>query len=84
VRRAYCSSGILEINDAQWEYEKIDLNDTPRKSNEIDVLNDAGQDGWELVSLTPNNMAILKREVAQPAPAKSPSRRAATSRALAK
>jgi hypothetical protein len=69
---------------SQWEYEKLDLNDTPRKSDEIDVLNDAGQEGWELVAITPNNVAILKREVLQPASAKSPSRRATTSRALAK
>jgi hypothetical protein len=74
----------LEIVMPQWEYEKIDLNDTPRKSNEIDVLNDAGQDGWELIALTPNNHAILKREVPQVATAKSPVRRASTSRALAK
>jgi hypothetical protein len=31
----------------EWQYEKLDLNDTPRKTNEIDILNDAGQDGWE-------------------------------------
>jgi hypothetical protein len=68
----------------QWEYEKLDLNDAPRKTSEGDVLNEAGQDGWELVALTPNNVAILKRQVAQPAPAKSAMRRATTSRALAK
>jgi hypothetical protein len=68
----------------QWEYQKLNLNDTPRKTDEIDVLNDAGQDGWELVAITPNNVAILKRPVEQPSPAKSASRRSTTSRALAK
>jgi hypothetical protein len=68
----------------QWEYEKLDLNDTPRKASEIDVLNNAGQDGWEIVAITPNNVAFLKRPVPQLATAKSPSRRAVTSRTLAK
>jgi hypothetical protein len=66
----------------QWEYKKIDLNDVPRKTGDIDLLNDVGKDGWELVALTPNNVAILKREVSRPEPAKSTSRRATTSRAL--
>jgi hypothetical protein len=69
----------------RWEYDKLDLNDLPRKTDEVDVLNEAGKGGWELVALTANNVAILKRVVAQePAPAKSTSRRATTSRALAK
>jgi Domain of unknown function (DUF4177) len=45
----------------QWEYQKLDLNDLPRKADDIDVLNDAGKDGWELVAITANNVAILKR-----------------------
>jgi hypothetical protein len=67
-----------------WEYEKLDLNYASRKTNEIDILNDAGQDGWELVAITPNNVAILKREVAQAIPEKSTSRRTTTSRSLTK
>jgi hypothetical protein len=68
----------------QWEYEKLDLNDTPRRGNEIDILNEAGQNGWELVAITPNNIAILKRAVPQRASAKSTPRRAATPRVLAR
>ena len=48
----------------QWEYRKLDLNQLPRKSNDVDLLNDAGEEGWELVGITSNNMAYLKREVA--------------------
>ena len=33
----------------QWEYRKIDLNDVPPKTDEIDVLNHAGADGWEVL-----------------------------------
>jgi len=46
-----------------WEYQKINLNELPRRKNEIDVLCDAGEDGWELVTILPNNVAYLKREL---------------------
>jgi Domain of unknown function (DUF4177) len=63
----------------QWEYQKVDLHDVPRKHDEIDILNDAGKDGWELVAITTNNMAILKRQVPEPAAApKSPRRKSVT------
>jgi hypothetical protein len=56
----------------QWEYEKIDLNSAPRKSDDLAVLNDAGRDGWELVAVTPSNIAYLKRPLpAAQRPAKS-------------
>jgi|SRR3954452_22157299 hypothetical protein len=51
-----------------WEYRKINLNELPRRRDEIDVLCDAGGDGWELVTILPNNIAYLKREVAELAP----------------
>ena len=64
----------------QWDYRKISLNDVPRKTEDIDLLNDAGRDGWELVSITPNNFAYIKRAVetsttAQEAPATARSAR---------
>jgi hypothetical protein len=46
-----------------WEYLTIDLNDLPRNSDEIDILNDAGHEGWELVAITRNKIAYLKRMV---------------------
>ena len=49
----------------EWEYLTIDLNDLPRKTEGVDVLNDAGEDGWELVTITPNQIAYLKRPVAK-------------------
>jgi len=66
----------------QWEYSKIDLNNVPVKSSELDTLDDAGKDGWELVGITANNCAYLKRAVEDPtavAPprAKAPARRKA-------
>ena len=49
---------------ARWVYERIDLSDTPRRGDEIDVLDALGEEGWELVAITPNHVAYLKREVA--------------------
>lgn len=54
---------------AEWEYRKINLSESPRKGDEIDLLNDAGRDGWELVSITGNSVAYLKRQSGEPAPA---------------
>jgi hypothetical protein len=47
----------------EWEYTLISLNDLPFKPGVIDVLNDAGKDGWELIAITSNNIAYLKRQV---------------------
>jgi hypothetical protein len=47
----------------RWEYKKIALNAAPRRGDEIDLLCDAGDDGWELVAVLPNGVAFLKREV---------------------
>jgi H-NS histone family len=45
-----------------WQYRKINLNELPRRRDEIDVLCDAGEHEWELVTILPNNIAYLKRE----------------------
>ena len=63
----------------KWEYLVIDLSDLPRRTDEIDLLNDAGANGWELVGITTNNKAYLKRQVAEPdAPSAMPPRRKTT------
>lgn len=60
----------------KWEYLVIDLSDLPRRIDEIDLLNDAGVNGWELVGITTNNKAYLKRQVAESgAPSAMPPRR---------
>ena len=56
----------------QWEYSKIDLNNVPAKSSDLDTLDDAGKDGWELVGITANNCAYLKRPLDDAATATSP------------
>jgi hypothetical protein len=50
----------------EWEYRTINLSDLPPKTSELDLLREAGEDGWELVTITPNNIAYLKRQVRKP------------------
>ena len=47
----------------EWEYRKIDLNQQRPRSDELDMLNTCGADGWELVAITSNNVAYLKRPI---------------------
>jgi hypothetical protein len=54
----------------QWEYSKIDLNDGSRKVGDTDVLNVAGEQGWEPVAITANHFAHMKRQPAEPTPPK--------------
>ena len=52
----------------EWKYRKIALNLHVPRGDDLDLLNGAGADGWELVSITSNNMAYLKRELEVHAP----------------
>jgi hypothetical protein len=53
---------------SHWEYRKINLNDLPRRAEDIDVLTDAGARGWELIAITANNIAYLKRPIEDTVP----------------
>ncbi len=48
----------------QWEYTKIDLGGASAKLGDIAILTRAGNEGWELVAITVNNAAYLKRPMA--------------------
>jgi hypothetical protein len=65
----------------EWEYSRINLNEVPRRTDDIDLLNDAGKVGWELVTITTNNIAFLKRQIGEPAPVQPARRKAAAARA---
>ena len=58
---------------AEWEYTTINLCDVPAKILAVDVLNTAGGKGWELIAITANHIAYLKRQLAKP-PATRPRR----------
>jgi hypothetical protein len=53
---------------SEWEYRKIALNQLSPKMADVDLLNDAGAEGWELVAILPNNIAYLKRQVRESVP----------------
>jgi hypothetical protein len=42
---------------------EIDLGATSKDADEVDLLNGAGAEGWELVTIVPPYRAILKRLV---------------------
>ena len=48
-----------KVLSVAYEYRKIDLGTVPAKLSDIDVLNDAGKDGWELVAISANYCAYL-------------------------
>jgi hypothetical protein len=47
----------------QWEYRAIQLNEAPARGEDLDVLNEAGEEGWELVGITTKMIAYLKRQL---------------------
>jgi DNA-binding protein H-NS len=55
----------------QWEYRKILLNEHHPKEDDLDLLRAAGEHGWELVTITPNNVAYFKRDVVRKTPSQA-------------
>ena len=52
----------------EWEYRKIDLGDLARNTSDLDLLDKAGEEGWELVVITSNNIAYFKRQIRKQSP----------------
>jgi hypothetical protein len=61
----------------QWEYTKIDLNQVPPRGDDLDLLERAGKDGWQLVFITVNHIAYMKRQSTEAAPIATPPQRPA-------
>jgi hypothetical protein len=47
----------------QWEYRRINFLELSLGTDELDLLNDAGKEDWELIAITINGVAYLKRQV---------------------
>jgi hypothetical protein len=56
-----------DVTVGEWEYLRIDLNQRRPREDELDLLNRAGAEGWELVSINTTNIAYLKRPVEEAA-----------------
>ena len=55
-----------------FEYLKIDLNTGHPRTDEVSLLNQAGKHGWELISISLNGIAYLRRPlIIDTKPAKS-------------
>jgi len=44
-----------------WEYRRINLTASNHGTDEIQRLNAAGEEGWEIVHISADNVAYLKR-----------------------
>jgi hypothetical protein len=62
----------------RWEYTRLDLASIATRETEVAVLNLAGESGWELVAITFNNIAVLKRPVPPPAKARKATKPSST------
>jgi hypothetical protein len=47
----------------RWEYLTIDLAYLPARTGEVDLLNDAGGQGWELITIMSNHVAYMRRPI---------------------
>ena len=48
----------------RWEYARLDLGSISTNMTDVEVLNGAGDEGWELIAITGNNIAYFKRPIA--------------------
>lgn len=48
---------------SMWEYRTIDLSDVSLGRTEVEILNVAGRQGWELVTIRLTGIAYMKRPV---------------------
>jgi hypothetical protein len=62
----------------RWEYARLDLASISANETEVDLLNRAGESGWELVAITGNNTALLKRPLPPPPKARATTKPSST------
>jgi len=63
VAPLHVTAVLTAAADGEWEYLRLDLNDARPRQDDVDMLNRAGSQGWELVAITPSGVAYLKREI---------------------
>ena len=55
---------LVGLTMRRFTYRKLDLNQVPAKSTDIDLLNAAGQEGWDLVCII-LGVAYMRREIVE-------------------
>jgi hypothetical protein len=61
ISRVHCVAAFVFwawVPMPEWEYVTISLSNLPVKPRPVDVLNDAGGQGWQLVAITTNNICV--------------------------
>lgn len=62
-----------------YQYQEVNLNVLQRvKETRASVLNEYGADGWQLVAILPNMVAIMMRAIEEPRPKRAYTRRQTT------
>src|SRR5262249_24532974 len=54
---------VRRLRIVEWEYRKILLNEHVRSGDDIELLCAAGKQGWDLIAITPNSVAYLRRAI---------------------
>jgi hypothetical protein len=49
-----------------YQYQEVSLNTLSAKDSHARVLNSYGADGWQLISILPNMVAIMMRTIEEP------------------
>jgi hypothetical protein len=58
-----CGWPFRRRRTVEWQYRKILLNEHVRSGDDIELLCAAGKQGWELIAITPNSVAYLRRAI---------------------
>jgi len=58
-----CGWPFRRRRSVEWQYRKILLNEHVRSGDDIELLCAAGKEGWELIAITPNSVAYLRRAI---------------------
>jgi hypothetical protein len=63
LSRFTCGWRFRRRRAVEWQYRKILLNEHVRNGDDIELLCAAGKQGWELIAITPNSVAYLRRAI---------------------
>lgn len=62
----------------KYAYENLDLNPMSNRTKPLDLLNQAGDQGWRVVHISPCNIALMERVTEEEKPKRAYTRRQTT------